>query len=65
LHGNAYALALGNARYGIDELHLMDSRLSSPAELAVPAAMSQADAENSCLSPKRPFGSFHFFRDIR
>jgi hypothetical protein len=27
--------------------------------------MSQAEAENSCLSPKRPFGSFHLLRDHR
>jgi hypothetical protein len=31
LHGNAYALALRNARFEITELHLMDPRLSSPA----------------------------------
>jgi HK97 family phage portal protein len=31
LHGNAYALALRNVRYEIDELHLMDPRQSSPA----------------------------------
>jgi hypothetical protein len=29
------------------------------------AAMSQADAENSRLSPKRPLGSFHLLRDLR
>ena len=30
LEGNVYALALRNARYEIDELHLMDSNLSFP-----------------------------------
>jgi len=30
LDGNAYALALRNSRYEIEELHLMDSRLSYP-----------------------------------
>jgi HK97 family phage portal protein len=30
LEGNAYALALRNDRYEIDELHLMDSRMSRP-----------------------------------
>jgi HK97 family phage portal protein len=34
LEGNAYALALRNDRYEINELHLMDSRLSRP-QLAV------------------------------
>ena len=29
------------------------------------AAMSQADAENSRLSPKRPLGSFHLLRNLR
>jgi hypothetical protein len=33
--------------------------------LAVIAAMSEADAENSRLSSKRPFGSFHLLRDHR
>ena len=30
LEGNAYALALRNDRFEIDELHLMDSRMSTP-----------------------------------
>jgi HK97 family phage portal protein len=30
LNGNAYALALRNSRFEVDELHLMDSRLSRP-----------------------------------
>jgi hypothetical protein len=29
------------------------------------AAMTQADAENSRLSPKRRLGSFHLLRDLR
>ena len=30
LEGNCYALALRNARYEVDELHLMDSNMSFP-----------------------------------
>jgi hypothetical protein len=29
------------------------------------AAMSEADAENARLSPKRALGSFHLLRDLR
>jgi hypothetical protein len=39
--------------------------LLAGGESAVIAAMSQADAENSRLSPKRPLGSFHLLRNLR
>ena len=29
------------------------------------AAMSQANTQNSCLSPKRRLGSFHLLRNLR
>ena len=36
--------------------------VSAGGELVV---MSQADAEDFRLSPERPLGSFHLFRDLR
>jgi hypothetical protein len=46
-------------------LSLARSMIRLAVDRGASAAMSQADAENSRLSPKRPLGSFHLLRDLR
>lgn len=53
LHGNAYTLAVRNARYEIAEVHLMDARISQP-RIAVDGTVFYALAGNPVVEKQIP-----------